>query len=143
MRIDFNTDRTRQRTVAGISLAAGGGDFATGLLLVLAPEKALTLMGVPMVKEPVLLQFVGVFVACVGASYLLGLLTWAWTGSRTRLRVVWELTMLFRVAVGIFVALQIHKGNLPWAWVSIPITDWLWALVQAVLLQMGFLDETR
>ncbi len=132
-----------RRAVALISLIAGGGDFVAGLLLALAPAKALVLMGAPMMKDLVLIQFVGVFVACVGASYLLGLLSWLWTGSWARLRTVWELTILFRIAAGTFVALQIAKGNFLWAWASVPATDWTWALVQAVLLRLGFFDEAR
>jgi len=141
MRSNLGTDLVRQRAVTVISLIAGGGDLATGLLLALAPAKALALMGAPMVKEPALLQFVGVFVACVGASYLLGLLTWLWTGSSTRLRTVWELTILFRVAAGTFVALQIAMENFSWAWVSVPATDWAWVLVQATLLRLGYFDK--
>ena len=143
MPIDPENSVWRRRLVVLISLAAGGGDFVSGLLLAGAPATALALMGAPMVTEPVLLQFVGVFVACVGASYLLGLLAGLWTGSLMRLRVVWEGTILFRLAAGTFVAVQIATGHLPWVWASIPATDWTWALVHAVLLRLGFLDEVE
>ena len=121
-----------------ISLAAGAGDFASGLLLVLAPQMALKAMRVPMIQDWVLLQWIGVFVACVGASYLLGLIAWRQTGSPSRLRVVWELTLLFRLAVGTFVMLQIGTAKLPLAWISVSLTDWTWALLQAALLKRGF-----
>lgn len=138
---DFKRACIQRRVIIAISLMAGGGDFASGLLLVLAPAQALAWMGAPMVKDPHLLQFVGVFVACVGASYLLGLLDWLWSGSRNRLRSVWEWTLLFRLAAGTFVAMQISLGNFAWAWVSVPLTDWTWALVQAVLLRLDFFDR--
>lgn len=121
-----------------ISLAAGAGDFASGLLLVLAPQMALKAMRVPMIQDWVLLQWIGVFVACVGASYLLGLIAWRQTGSPSRLRTVWELTLLFRLAVGTFVVLQIGAAKLPLAWISVSLTDWTCALLQAALLKRGF-----
>ena len=130
----------RKWAIGWISIAAGGGDFASGLLLTLAPAKATALMGIPMVKEPALLQLVGVFVACVGASYLLGLLSWARTGSLLRLRLVWELTILFRLAAGTFVSIQIWSGNFPSSWASVPATDWTWAVAQLALLRWGVFD---
>lgn len=106
------------------------------------PAKALALMGTPMVKEPVLLQFVGVFVGCVGASYLLGMLDWLRPGGTpARLRAVWELTILFRIAAGLFVAVQIGAGGFPTAWASVPATDLTWALLQAILLKLRFFNE--
>ena len=136
---DSSTRGFNQRlAIIFISLAAGGGDFASGLLLILAPQMALKAMRVPMIQDWVLLQWIGVFVACVGASYLLGLIAWRQTGSPSRLRVVWELTLLFRLAVGTFVMLQIGEAKLPLAWISVSLTDWTWALLQAALLKRGF-----
>ena len=133
--------RSRGFKVILVSLLAGGGDFATGVLLVLFPATALKWMSLPPIDDPVLLQFVGVFVACVGASYLAGLASWVRSGSCMRLRGVWELTILFRLAAGIFGAVEIGRGGLPWAWISVPLTDWTWALLQAFLLRRGYLEE--
>lgn len=143
MKMQVNSTPSINRRIALIliSLAAGGGDFASGLLLALAPELALRAMGVPAMQELVLLQFVGVFVACVGASYLLGLWDWRQTGTPSRLRGVWELTILFRLAAGTFVAVEIFAGKLPLAWISIPLTDWTWAILQAALLKFGFFEK--
>lgn len=132
----------RKVAIALISLLAGSGDFLTGVLLMVAPAKALALMGTPMVKEPVLLQFVGVFVGSVGASYLLGMFDWLRPGGTSaRLRAVWELTVLFRIAAGLFVAVEIGAGGFATAWASVPATDLTWALLQAILLKLGFFDE--
>ena len=124
-----------------VSLLAGFGDFFSGLLLVLAPDQALRLMGVPPAQEPTLIQFIGVFVACVGASYLLGLVVWKRTGSCSLLKAVWQLTILFRIAAGCFVTTQIATGHFSFAWASVPATDFTWATVQAILLCLGFFDS--
>jgi len=128
----------RRGIIIALSLVAGGADLATGLLLICTPEWTLARMGVPYPPELVFLRFVGVFVACVGASYWFGLIAWWLSGCSCRLRFVWELTILFRVAVGFFVAAQILAGHLPWQWYSVPAVDWTWALVQGIGLRVGF-----
>jgi hypothetical protein len=133
----------RDKAAIAISLLAGGGDFTTGCLLALAPEWTLARMGVSPAPGILFLRFVGVFVACVGLSYGLGLLAWAMTGRRQRLRFAWELTILFRLAAGGFVAMQILSGALPWAWASVPAADGFWALIQGIGLRAGWLNEGR
>ena len=135
------TSNLQRWTVIGVSLAAGGGDLFTGLLLVFAPEWTLAQMVVPPAADAVFLRFVGVFVACVGAGYVLGLLAW-WLGGRSgRLRFVWEWTILFRLAAGAFVALQIVVGHLAWRWCSVPAVDWTWAVVQVISLRADIFCE--
>ena len=56
----------RTGVIIGLSLCAGGGDLATGLLLIVAPEMTLRLMRVPVPHELVFLRFVG----CFGWPYL-------------------------------------------------------------------------
>jgi hypothetical protein len=133
----------RQNIIVALSLVAGGGDFVTGLLLVFIPGWTLARMGVPLVFELVFLRFVGVFVACVGASYCFGLLVWWLGGSHRRLRFAWEFTILFRVAVGAFVAAQIVGGGLLWQWSSVTVVDWSWALAQGLLLRGGLFSEVQ
>jgi len=141
MRINPITCNARCCAIALTSLFAGCGDFISGVLLVISPLRTLPLMGAPGVKEPALIQFIGVFVACVGASYFLGLLSWMRTGSQSRLRVIWEMTILFRIAAGGFVAWQIGDGHFAWAWASVPATDFTWALVQMSFLRLGFFES--
>jgi len=139
--INSLSSSARHRAIAIVSLIAGAGDLFSGILLVFAPLRALELMSAPRVQEPTLIQFVGVFVACVGASYILGLLSWLRTGSQARLRGIFEVTILFRLAAGSFVVWQIVMGEFTWAWASVPATDFTWALTQAILLRLGFFDS--
>jgi len=132
----------KPRTPIVISILAGGGDLATGVLLIAAPREVLKLLHLPAMHDLVLMRFIGCFVGTVGLSYFAGLAAWAWTGSSVRLRVVWELTILFRVIVGGFVATEVALGQLPMAWVMVPVTDWGWAALQAVLLRLGIFQET-
>ena len=126
------------RLIAIISLLAGGGDFAAGLLMLAAPQTALRLMHVPPVSDSVWVGFVGVFVACVGLSYLLGLIAWKTIGGSCELRAVWEITAIFRLAAGSFVAVQIGLGHFDHAWITVPCADFFWACLQLAILGRGF-----
>ena len=128
------------RTIILISIVAGGGDLGTGLMLICTPAGTLALMGVPVVRELVWIQYIGVFVACVGLSYFAGLISWWNSGSFVRLRTVWELTVLFRAAIGAFVGIEVLCGSLQTGWWAVVATDWFWAGLQMVLLRAKFLE---
>jgi hypothetical protein len=108
-------------------------DFFTGLGLTLVPKQILPLMRVPVPGEEALvyLRFVGVFVMAVGACYLWTLFRFG----RERLRTMLELTLLFRLAAGIFSAAAITLNWLAPAWVSVPITDLALAAIQLWLVK--------
>lgn len=131
----------QRRAIRVLSALAGGGDLVTGLLLVFAPGTALALMHVPEVTQTVFLQFVGCFVAVVGVSYFVGLASWAKFGI-ARLRVVWELTIIFRLTAATFVAAEVMLQNLSWQWLSVTVVDLLWCVIQAVFLCRGAFSET-
>ena len=118
-----------------LALAAGALDFATGVGLVARPALVLQLMGAAVPGEEALLylRWVGAFVAAVGACYL-----WA-LGRKdvTLLRHTLELTILFRIAAGLFSAWALATGQLPGAWGSVPVTDLVLAAGQAWLLKCG------
>jgi hypothetical protein len=120
-------------------LLAGFGDAVTGLLLVVAPAFTLTLMGItlsPSVSssELIYVSFVGVFVGSVGLSYLYPLLGDP-THRLRRWREVLEVTALLRFSVGLFVTWSLVAGDLPWGWVSVPLTDFTLATVQLLILR--------
>ena len=123
--------------IIATTVVAGAGDLITGLFLVFTPEWTLSLMNAQMVHEPVFIGFVGCFVGAVGFSYFWGLAAWHWTGSLQRLRTVWELTIIFRIVAGAFVLFHVIGGTLVSAWLSVPVVDWVWAIVQAVLIHVG------
>ena len=109
----------------------------TGLLLIFFPELTLRLMHVPAPDDPVFLQFVGCFVAAVGLTYFIGLISWFFNGRIARLQAAWEMTIPFRLAAALFVLTQVASHKLAGQWASVPIVDGAWSLVQAVLLYRG------
>ena len=131
--------KTSLDAVAGwLALGAGALDAATGLGLVLAPALVLRVMGVaPLAGDAVVfLRWVGTFVGAVGVSYL-----WAWMRGRRLLRAVLELTVIARVAVGVFSGVAVARGWLGAAWASVPATDLGLAAVQLWLLAKGALRD--
>lgn len=138
---EISMNPPRQRMIVILSVLAGGGDLTTGFLLVFAPGTALTWMQVPAINETVFLQFVGCFVAAVGISYLVGLASSAKVGF-FRLRVVWELTAIFRLMAATFVGAEVVLRNLPWQWLSVTLVDLLWCAIQVAILCRGGFSET-
>lgn len=112
---------------------AGGGDLLTGLGLVAAPALTLAAMGVrvPGAEALVFVSFVGAFVGAVGASYLFAL----WNGAPERLRAVFRITVLFRLAAGGYVAAAVAAGRLEWPWLSVTATDFFIAAAQVWFLR--------
>jgi len=129
---------TPTRLARWLLLGAGTMDAATGLGLSLAPAATLALMGVvpPDGDALVFLRWVGAFVGAVGATYL-----WGWLHARRLLRPVLELTMIFRLAAGVFSAVAIARGWLTPAWLSVPVTDLALVGAQVVLLAKGAGDH--
>jgi len=117
-----------------LALSAGALDFCTGLGLVFVPALTLRLMGAAPVSGPAgtYLRFLGVFVGGVGFSYL-----WALRRGPAALRIVFELTVYFRLAAGGFCTWAVATGRLEPAWASVPATDFALAAAQAWLLRRG------
>lgn len=115
------------------AVLAGGGDLLTGIGLVLLPALTLAAMGVrvPGAEALVFVRFVGAFVGAVGASYWLALAQ----GAAERLRAVFRLTILFRLAAGGYVAAAVGTGMLEWPWLSVTATDFIIAAIQGWLLR--------
>ncbi|HET9226561.1 MAG TPA: hypothetical protein VFR31_07825 [Thermoanaerobaculia bacterium] len=111
---------------------AGGGDAATGLLLVAAPSLVLRLLGIPHPGgDLVFLRFVGVFVGCVGLSCLYPLFL------RSRMVAAAEMTAMFRLAVALFLGVAVATGALELPWVTVGVYDAIVALAQIGLLARG------
>ena len=114
-----------------LALLAGSLDLCTGLGLVAVPWFTLHAMLVPTPPEGawIYVRFIGAFVATVGASYLCAL-----TRPVERLRVVFGVTLLFRLAIGTFTAVAISAGALPLPWLTVSVTDLGLVALQAWLL---------
>lgn len=115
------------------ALCAGLLDLFSGIGLVAMPALVLGLAGLraPAGEALVYLRFVGVFVAALGASYL-----WALLDPVLRLRSLFQLTLIFRVATGLYIAVAVSQGDLPLLWVLVTVAD-----AVLVLAQLWFLNK--
>lgn len=120
------------------SLAMGGMDAATGLLLIVAPGMVLRLLSIPppLPESLVFLSWIGVFVMAVGLSY-----GWALSGSRAAGETVWRSTALVRMLVAVFLAMQITRGSLHPMWAIVAASDAAVAIVQIIILRRGWWRE--
>ena len=131
----------RGRGAALFCLLAGGGDAATGLLLVAAPALVLRLLGIARpAGDLVFLRFIGVFVACVGLAYLY---PWLSEGARRdrRLAAAVEMTAGFRLAVALFLGAAVTAGELELPWAAVGAYDALVAVAQLGLLARGVFGD--
>jgi len=114
--------------VSGYLLLAGATDTITGALLLLAPSRTLTLMGLfgpPIAARPdELLRFIGAFVFAVGTITLWPLVRREWLGF------VFAATAWVRICVGSYVAIAIYTGRLDVGWVSVAVIDLGLAAIQ-------------
>ena len=116
-------------------LFAGGGDAATGLLLLTAPGLVLRLLGAAAPQDLILLRFVGVFVGCVGLACLY---PWLLRDRGHRVRAAIEITAGIRLAVALFLGCAILTGQLDLPWATVGAYDALVAMAQIGLLARGF-----
>jgi len=130
--------RSRARLLA---LLAGAMDAVTGALLLAAPGFTLRLMGIGMVEgTSPFVRFVGAFVLGVGLSYFPPFL---WQGREkcdAALRAVFVTTGLIRLSIGLFTAVAVLTGTLPWPWLSVTFSDLTLAVLQALIVRGKVLD---
>lgn len=119
------------------SLAVGAMDAITGLLLVFVPAGVLRLLGIrpPDDGSMVFLSWIGVFVMSVGLSYGLVFL------KRRHGEAVWAFTSLVRMAVAVFLTTMVLKEIMETAWLLVAASDAAVALVQIVILRLGWWRE--
>ena len=119
-------------------LVAGGGDAATGLLLIAAPSVVLRLLGIAAPSENLAyLRFVGVFVGCVGLAYLLPWLTRDRLRRARRIVSAVEMTAGVRLAVALFLGVAVAAGVLDLPWMTVGVYDAVVAMAQLGLLARG------
>ena len=121
--------------------AAGACDTGTGILLVLSPRWTFSLMRLKVLPQPVAFaRFVGVFVLCVGLSYLWAAVGWPLRrGFRGHWQAQWSITALVRSSVALLLACQIAFGAIERGWFAVVLTDGILALIQWVGLARGWL----
>jgi hypothetical protein len=129
----------RKSLVRFWSIAVGGMDAVTGLLLVFVPGFVISLLRIPAPSGDglVFLSWVGVFVAGVGFSY-----GFALRGGKEA-ATVWKFTAMIRLFVGTFLIWKIASGELVPAWIVVAISDAFVGLVQIFAIRIGFLKEAE
>lgn len=117
-------------------IALGAGDLVTGALLVAAPTFAFAQLGFAPVAPAatIFVRWIGVFVAALGAAYLLPFRVVDKRERDERLRAALEWTALARLAVAAFVAFAVLTAALPEGWCFVGSYDALAATAQLALL---------
>lgn len=134
----------KRRILLGYQFITGLSDTSTGVLLVFAPAFTLRLMKLHSVPSTLpFLSYVGVFVLSVGLACLYGAMLATPPVRAEKLEVVWLLTAVTRALVALFVLSQIFSGTLESGWVTVAITDALFASVQAIGLAKGWLRHVE
>lgn len=116
----------------------GSMDALTGLLLIFVPDRVLGLLNVPRPSADarVFVSWIGVFVLSVGLCYGLAL-----TGKRAKGEAAWMFTSLVRILVAAFLTSVVVSGSMAPAWMLVAAADALVAMVQVLVLRMGWWKE--
>lgn len=122
--------------------AAGLCDFGTGILLVVAPALTMRLMFLHAASSSIaFVQFIGVFVGCVGFSYLWAALAWPLANDNaSRWEAQWWITASIRSAVATFLLVQVMRGSMETAWLIVAVSDAAFAAVQWSGLRRRWFD---
>ena len=135
----------KRNLLLAYQLLTGLSDAGTGLALLFAPALTLRLMGLH--AEPLdltLLSYIGAFVlstglACLYGATLLRSGTFAVPTSIAKLETVWLLTAITRTLVALFVIAHVLNHSLEPGWITVALTDGLFALLQLFGLAKGWL----
>ena len=136
------TGRLRQ----GLALyqwLAGLCDTSAGLLLIVAPTFTLGMMGLSIIPAPVaFVRYIGVFVLSVGLTYLWTVVRWPLDPRGSLVwSTQWKITALIRLLVALFVAWQVATGAIEVRWMTVAFSDGVFAAIQIIGLQKGWLDR--
>lgn len=131
-----------RRMLLAYQVLTGLSDTSTGVLLIFAPALTLQLMHLRVESAALpFLSYMGVFVLSVGVACLYG----GWLALRPamadKLEVVWLLTGLTRALVAAFVLSSILSHALERGWITVAVTDGLFAVAQFLGLARGWLKR--
>jgi hypothetical protein len=124
----------------GYQLLIGLSDTSTGVMLIVAPEFTLHLMGLHVAADSLpFLSFIGAFVLSVGLSCLYGTLIIGRPACVAQMETVWLLTAFARSGVAVFLISQIAASTLESGWLTVAVSDGACVLIQAIGLRKGWL----
>lgn len=120
---------------------AGLCDTGTGMLLIAFPGFILGLMGLGIVPNPYI-RFIGVFVLSVGLTYLWTVIRWPLNQRSIHVWLTqWKITVLIRSLVAIFVVWQVAARAIDLSWITVAITDGIFAAIQIIGLEQGWIER--
>jgi hypothetical protein len=123
--------------------AAGLCDTSTGILLIAAPAWTLGLMGLTIIPQPIaFVRYIGVFVLSLGLTYLWAAICWPLTPkAQIAWSTQWKITALIRTLVALFVVWQVASAAVEVRWMSVALTDAVFAVIQWTGLAKGWLTR--
>ncbi len=114
-------------------------DSATGLLLIIDPKTALTLMLIdPEPYQLVLISFIGGFVFAVGSLYVIATRFANNPKNVLLLKHLWYFTGWLRICICATTGYLIFKGTLPLPWITVTLADGAIALIQFTWISTSF-----
>jgi hypothetical protein len=132
----------KRHLLFGYQIVTGLSDTSTGLLLLFKPALTLRLMRLHALSNTLpFLSYIGAFVLSVGIACLYGAWLATRSGSASKLEVVWLLTAITRGLVAIFVLTKTLTGVLEAGWMTVALSDGIFALLQAIGLSTGWLAD--
>ena len=134
----------KRRILIAYQTICGLSDTGTGLLLIFSPALTLHLMKLQAVPDTLpFLSYIGVFVLSVGITCLYGAFLALRPAAVEKLETVWLLTAMTRGLVALFVVVKVVSGDLESGWITVAITDALFATIQAAGLAKGWLRHVE
>lgn len=137
--IAVDGEASASRFATWFCVGAGSCDGATGVLLLTFPRLVVRLLGVPPPSGEtiVYLRFLGVFVACVGAAYLLPLFVADRAARERRMVAAIDATAFTRLAVALFLAGEVIARGLAAPWLLVGAFDGVVGVAQLALRERG------
>ena len=115
-------------------------DAGTGIMLLLAPEFTLRMMGVQAPADAIVyISYIGAFVFSVGLACLYGVRLLTRRCEPVRLETVWLITAIARAMVAAYVASSVATLRLEPGWIGVALFDGACAVVQGVGVRKGWL----
>ena len=122
---------------------AGLCDTSTGVLLVGFPDYTLSaLMGLTVFPQRPFIRFIGVFVLSVGITYFWSLWRYPLNEDGSVVWMTqWKITALIRTLVALFILWQLAAHNIDFRWIFVALTDGLFAAIQMIGLEQGWIER--
>jgi len=132
----------RQRLVL-YQYIAGISDTAAGLFLLIFPIVTLRAMGLGIVPPRAFVRYIGVFVFCVGLTYIWTLIRWPLNEHDVPVWLTqWKITALIRSLVAICIVSQIMAQELESRWLAVALFDGVFGAIQYIGLDQGWIERS-